>query len=124
MRIQPRPLRGFFWAASVGGLFHFMVSVQSRLLALSGQTDRTHVCPLLDNSGQMWILPRDGLSAYDPNRTWGTFPSWIAGALAKRADQEFRAYEMARFGRAAVIRYRSQRLGLPETAARLLFLGC
>jgi hypothetical protein len=26
-------------------------------------------CPLSDNSGQMWILAGDGLSAYDPKRT-------------------------------------------------------
>jgi hypothetical protein len=26
-------------------------------------------CPLSDNSGQRWILARDGLSAYDPKRT-------------------------------------------------------
>src|SRR6266550_47961 len=26
-------------------------------------------CPLLDNSGQQWILPRHGLSAYDPKQT-------------------------------------------------------
>jgi hypothetical protein len=35
-------------------------------LALSGQFSRTRVCPLLDNSGQRWILARDGLSAFDP----------------------------------------------------------
>jgi len=27
-------------------------------------------CPLLDQSGQTWILARDGLSAFDPKRTW------------------------------------------------------
>jgi len=27
---------------------------------------RRKFCPLLDNSGQMWILARDGLSAFDP----------------------------------------------------------
>ena len=36
------------------------------LLALSGQTNRTRVCPLLDQSGQSWILAHDGLSANDP----------------------------------------------------------
>ena len=41
----------------------------SLLLALSGQFSRTRVCPLLDNSGQKWILARDGLSAIDPKRT-------------------------------------------------------
>ena len=32
------------------------------LLALSGQSDRTRLCPLLDQSGQRWISARDGLS--------------------------------------------------------------
>src|ERR1039458_5013989 len=41
----------------------------SPLLALSGQSSRALVCPLLDQSGQSWILARDGLSAYDPERT-------------------------------------------------------
>jgi hypothetical protein len=27
------------------------------------------ICPLLDNSGQRWILARDGLSAFDPTAT-------------------------------------------------------
>jgi hypothetical protein len=39
------------------------------LLALSIQSDRAHVCPLLDQSGQRLILGRDGLSAYDPTAT-------------------------------------------------------
>jgi hypothetical protein len=38
-------------------------------LALSGQSGRASVCPLLDQSGQWLILTRDGLSAYDPKRT-------------------------------------------------------
>jgi hypothetical protein len=38
-------------------------------LALSGQSNRTRVCPLLDQSGQRLILAGDGLSAYDPQRT-------------------------------------------------------
>jgi hypothetical protein len=38
-------------------------------LALSGQTDRARVCPLLDKSGQRWIFARDGLSAFDPTAT-------------------------------------------------------
>jgi hypothetical protein len=29
------------------------------------------MCPLLDKSGQRWILARDGLSAYDPTATFG-----------------------------------------------------
>jgi hypothetical protein len=39
----------------------------SPLMALNGQSSRTHVCPLLDQSGQRWILARDGLSACDPD---------------------------------------------------------
>ena len=35
--------------------------------------NRTRVCPLLDQSGQRWILAPEGLSAYDPKRTWGGF---------------------------------------------------
>ena len=38
-------------------------------MALSGHSKRTHVCPLLDQSGQRWILARDGLSANDPTAT-------------------------------------------------------
>jgi hypothetical protein len=38
-------------------------------LALNGQSNRIRVCPLSDNSGQKWILARDGLSAFDPKRT-------------------------------------------------------
>jgi hypothetical protein len=34
------------------------------LLALSEQSSRAGVCPLLDKSGQNWNLARDGLSAY------------------------------------------------------------
>ena len=50
-------------------------------LALNGRSDRTRVCPLLDNSGQSRILARDGLSANDPKRTSQSFAglrkSWI-----------------------------------------------
>jgi hypothetical protein len=38
-------------AASVGGLFHFKPNGQCRLLALSGQSNRTRVCPLSDKGG-------------------------------------------------------------------------
>src|ERR1035437_10624622 len=37
----------------------------SLLMALSGQSNRLCVCPLLDQSGQRSILARDGLSAFD-----------------------------------------------------------
>src|ERR1039458_5240602 len=57
--------------ASFGGLFYFKTHMRCRLLALSGQSDRTRVCPLLDKSGQSWIFARDGLSAYDPQATFG-----------------------------------------------------
>jgi ligand-binding sensor domain-containing protein len=40
-------------------------------MAHSGQSDRTAVCLLSDNSGQTWILARDGLSAFDPTATLG-----------------------------------------------------
>jgi hypothetical protein len=36
----------------------------------SGHSNRTRVCPLLDQSGQRWILARDGLSAFDPTATF------------------------------------------------------
>jgi hypothetical protein len=38
-------------------------------MALSGQSNRLCVCPILDQSGQRWILARDGLSAFDPTAT-------------------------------------------------------
>ena len=38
-------------------------------LALNGQSDRTRVCPLSDNSGQSRIFARGSLSANDPKRT-------------------------------------------------------
>jgi hypothetical protein len=40
-------------------------SCECLLLALSGQSNHAHVCPLSDQSGQRLILTRDGLSAYD-----------------------------------------------------------
>jgi hypothetical protein len=39
-------------------------------MALSGHSNRTAVCPLLDQSGQSLILARDGLSAFNPKRTF------------------------------------------------------
>ena len=99
-------------------------SARVRLWHLADKPTAAEFVAYRTNNGQRAALALNKYAANDPKATLGTFPCWIAGALAKRADQEFRAYEMARFGRAAVIRYRSQRLGLPETAARLLFLGC
>jgi hypothetical protein len=43
--------------------------IESPLLALSGQSDRARVCPLLNQSGQSRVLARCGLSAFDPKRT-------------------------------------------------------
>src|SRR5450759_4677215 len=40
-------------------------TLECPLVAQSGQSNRAHVCPLLDNSGQRWIFARDGLSAFD-----------------------------------------------------------
>jgi hypothetical protein len=48
------------------------------LLALNGQSSRTHFCPLLDQSGQKWILARDGLSAFDPTATLAVHRSTTA----------------------------------------------
>jgi hypothetical protein len=39
------------------------------LLALSGQSSRTSVCPLLDQSGQSRVFVGDYLTANDPKRT-------------------------------------------------------
>jgi hypothetical protein len=38
-------------------------------MALSGQFSFAGFCPLSDHSGQRLIFARDGLSAYDPERT-------------------------------------------------------
>jgi hypothetical protein len=38
-------------------------------LALSGHFSRARDCPLLDQSGQRWILTCDDLSANDPKQT-------------------------------------------------------
>jgi hypothetical protein len=56
-------------ATSVGGFFQFKPSEQCLLLALNEQSSRARVCPLLDQSGQSWILAREGLSANDPTAT-------------------------------------------------------
>jgi hypothetical protein len=37
-----------------------MRSGQCLLLAFNGQSDRTRVCPLLDQSGQRWTLAHEG----------------------------------------------------------------
>src|ERR1035441_8551808 len=58
----------------------------SPLMALSGQSSCASVCPLLDQSGQRWILARDGLSANDPMygpavRCKWILPSWRGAVL-------------------------------------------
>ena len=64
---------------------------QCPLLALSGQSDRAHVCPLLDQSGQRGILARDDLSAYDPQRTLERLLAAIATmTIARRAPLDAR----------------------------------
>jgi hypothetical protein len=64
----------------------------SPLLAQSGQSDRTCVCPLSDNSGQPWILARDGLSANDPKRT-------LVAHCGNGFDAGFSLYRSARLSR-------------------------
>ena len=56
-------------------------------MALSGQSCRTRVCPLLDQSRQSWILARDGLSANGPQRTLGdgASPSFSTLNATKKA---------------------------------------
>jgi hypothetical protein len=39
------------------------------LLAYRVISLRRKICPLFGNSGQRWILARDGLSAFDPTAT-------------------------------------------------------
>jgi hypothetical protein len=60
---------------------HQVATPLCRLLALSGQSDWTRVCPLLDNSRQRWILARNGLSANDPTAT-NVSPKWTLQLLA------------------------------------------
>jgi hypothetical protein len=70
-------------AASVGGLFHFKPSLRCLLLALSGQSSCAHVCPLLDQNGQKWVLARAGLSAYDPQWTMSVRRSSLVNAAGR-----------------------------------------
>jgi hypothetical protein len=44
-------------------------------------SNRTGVCPLLDNSGQSGILPQDGLSADEPKRTFTQTACVASGVL-------------------------------------------
>jgi hypothetical protein len=54
---------------NVAGEAVFSCDAKCRLLAQSGQSSCARVCPLLENSGQRWILARDGLSVNDPKQT-------------------------------------------------------
>jgi hypothetical protein len=60
--------------------------------AFSGQSNRTRVCPLLDQSGQRWILACDGLSAFDPERT-------LAVHCGNGFDASFSPYQNTRLSR-------------------------
>ena len=51
-------------------LYVLFAAVRWSLMALNGQTLSAVECLLLDNSGQRWILGRDGLSANYPLRTY------------------------------------------------------
>jgi hypothetical protein len=61
-------------------------------MALSGHFSRSRVCPLLDNSGQRWILARDGLSAFDPSAT-------LAVRCGNGFDAGFSPYQSTRLSR-------------------------
>jgi hypothetical protein len=61
-------------------------------MALSGQSSRTRVCPLSDNSGQRCILARDGLSAFDPTAT-------LAVHCGNRFDAGFSLFQSTRLNR-------------------------
>jgi hypothetical protein len=50
------------------------------------------VCPLSDNSGQRWILGRDGLSAYDPSAT-------LAVQCSNGFDADFSPFQSTRLSR-------------------------
>jgi hypothetical protein len=61
-------------------------------MALSGQSSRTRVCPLLDQSGQKWILARVGLFANDPTATLGVH-------CGNGFDAGFSPYQITRLSR-------------------------
>src|ERR1035441_7010792 len=77
----PLLAEGLGWTGAVGLRGCVMTSLNFRrqvpipimaavqVMALSGQSSCARVCPLLDQSGQSWILARDGLSASDQQRT-------------------------------------------------------
>jgi hypothetical protein len=61
-------------------------------MALSGQSNRGRECPLLDQSGQSWVLAGDGLSANDPTAT-------LAVHCGNRFDTDSSPYQSARLNR-------------------------
>jgi len=61
-------------------------------LAQSGQSNRAHICPLLDQSGQRWILARIDLSANDPTAT-------LAVHCGNGFDAGFSPYQSSRLSR-------------------------
>jgi len=69
-----------------------MLQCMSLLLALNGQTNRARVCPLSDKSGQRSIFARDGLSAYDPKRTFAVH-------CGNGFDADFSPYQSTRLNR-------------------------
>ena len=58
----------------------------------SGQSNRTRVCLLLDQSGQRSILARDGLSVFDPTAT-------LAVHCGNGFDAGFSPYQSTRLSR-------------------------
>ena len=64
-------------------------------MAQSGQSDRGRVCPLLDKSRQTRVLAGDGLSAFDPKRTFGTANTQLKMPTARDATSAMVTSEMA-----------------------------
>jgi len=61
-------------------------------MALSVISLRCKICPLSDNSGQRWVLARDGLSAFDPTAT-------LAVHCGNGFDADFSPYQSTRLNR-------------------------
>src|ERR1035437_2867493 len=74
----------------IGNVLHDRTPrLQEDQLALNAEGLKS--CPLLDKSGQKWILAGDGLSAYDPKRAFG-FPAsrYLATVSFRSLCGEFR----------------------------------
>jgi hypothetical protein len=67
-------------------------AVHRSLLAHSVISLRCKICPLLDNSGQRWIIGRYGLSAFDPSAT-------LAVHCGNDFDAGFSPYRSTRLSR-------------------------